>query len=106
MIEKTKKKIDVVEQEFPEQTQTYNKLNINDVVRGLFSYFASEFKGTNISFIQNFDKNIPILNIEEPQIKEVVYNLISNATKAIQKQGKKKGEIVVSTGVITQGSKV
>ncbi len=80
------------------QPETITAININDVTKQVLQSF-SELIG--IEFTSSFNSQIPIIEINKAKIKYIVYNLVSNAIKAIQKTNNKTGKIFVSTEIIT-----
>ena len=48
-----------------------------------------------------FYPKIPLIEINEAKIKEIIYNLVSNAIKAIKMTSNQTGEILVLTEIIT-----
>jgi two-component system NtrC family sensor kinase len=63
---------------------------VEDVVSGLIE---KELEVTNVELIRNFDPNLPDTMVDPDQIRQVVQNLINNASDAIEGPGK----ITVST---------
>lgn len=80
------------------KTETIAAININDVTKQVLQSF---FELIDIEFTSSFNSQIPIIEINEVKIKYIVYNLVSNAIKAIQKTNNKTGKIFVSTEIIT-----
>ena len=77
---------------------TITAININDVIKQVLRSF---FVSRRIRIVSDFDPEIPFIEINEAKIKEVVYNLISNAIKAIKMTNNTIGKIFVSTEIIT-----
>ncbi len=73
-------------------------ININDVTKQVLKSFSVSRK---IKIETNFDPEIPFIEINEAKIKDIIYNLVSNAIKAIKMTNNKTGEILVSTEIIT-----
>ena len=65
---------------------------IEDVVGGLIE---KELEVQNIELIRNYDANLPETMVDPDQIRQVIQNLINNATDAIEGSGK----ITVTTRV-------
>ena len=77
---------------------TITAININDVIKQVLSSFSVS---TKIKIVSVLDPEIPFIEINEAKIKEVVYNLISNAIKAIRMTNNETGKILVLTEIIT-----
>ncbi len=80
------------------QNDTITAININDVTQQVLKSFSGLKK---VKITSNFDPEIPIIEINEAEIKEVIYNLISNAIKAIKMTNNQTGEILVLTEITT-----
>jgi two-component system NtrC family sensor kinase len=65
---------------------------IEDVVSGLIE---KELEVQNIELIRNYDSNLPETMVDSDQIRQVIQNLINNATDAIEGSGR----ITVATRV-------
>jgi signal transduction histidine kinase len=83
-------------------TASEQAININDVINEVVRYFKLELKGTepDIKFKTNFSDDIPYIKAKEAEIREIIFNLVSNAVKAIQNSNKKDGEICIITEII------
>lgn len=75
-------------------------IDINFIVRKGLSMFIQNSKDLDISFVTSLNQNIPNLFLSEGKIIAIVYNLISNAVKAIQVTNRGKGQIYISTELI------
>ena len=80
------------------KSETITAININDVTKQVLQSFSEL---TDIEFISNFNSKIPIIEINEAKIKDIIFNLVSNAIKAIRETNNKTGKIFVSTKIIT-----
>jgi two-component system, NtrC family, sensor kinase len=72
---------------------------IEDVVGGLIE---KELEVANIELVRNYDPNLPDAMVDPDQIRQVIQNLINNATDAIEGSGK----ITVTTRVEDKKVKV
>ncbi len=63
--------------------------NINDIIDDLIdSFFEREFLVSNISIIKKYQKNNPDIITDSNQLKQVLLNIINNASDAISPPGK------------------
>ncbi len=79
---------------------TSKPVDINNVVQEIAKAF-SKLSDKNLQIIAKYEPSIPIIAINESQIKDIVFNLISNAVRAAKKDNKKTGKILVVTSLIT-----
>lgn len=82
---------------------TYTAVSINDVIRNVAQIFTFEQKKRHLQFSYSYDPNLPNIMASEAEIKDIIFNLMSNAVKAVQKAGRKQGEIKVSTTLSNEG---
>ena len=75
-------------------------VDINNVVQEIAKAF-SKLSDKNLQIIATYEPSIPIIAINESQIKDIVFNLISNAVRAVKKDNKKIGKISVTTSIVT-----
>lgn len=71
-------------------------ININDLIREM-SKLLDVSKSKKVELKYEFKKDLPYLEADSTQIRQVVMNLITNASEAI---GDSEGEIFLKTGVI------
>ncbi len=63
--------------------------NINDILDDLIEgFFEREFKVSNIKIIKDFDPNLPRIITDSNQLRQVILNLVNNASDAITPPGK------------------
>jgi len=79
-----------------------DSVNLNHVIKEVIRAFLPVQKSGKVLFTFNYHPQLPTLIAEELEIREVFFNLISNAIKAIQKAGRKHGEIIISTDVVEE----
>ena len=79
---------------------TSKPVDINNVVQEIAKAF-SKLSDKNLQIIAKYEPSIPIIAINESQIKDIVFNLISNAVRAAKKDNKKTGKILVVTSLVT-----
>lgn len=80
------------------QPENITAININYVTKQVLQSFSELI---DIEFTSNFNSKIPIIEINEAKIKYIVYNLVTNAIKAIQETNNKTGKIFILTEIIT-----
>ncbi|MBO6658398.1 MAG: response regulator [Pseudomonadales bacterium] len=51
----------------------------------------------NVVFRQSLDKNLPLVSVDHSQVRQIILNLLINASEAVEEQG--PGEVMLSTGV-------
>jgi signal transduction histidine kinase len=68
-------------------------VDLNRIITDVLDLCAKNFEKKNIHLEKNLQA-IPLLNAVEDQLKQVVFNLVTNAADAIEKKG---GRIFVST---------
>lgn len=79
-----------------------DSVNINHVIKEVVKAFLPVQKTGAVIFTFNYHSQLPNLIAEEIEIREVFFNLISNAIKAIRKAGRKQGEMIISTEVVEE----
>lgn len=68
----------------------FSEVDINYLINDLLSFpsLVEQFKKNNIKIIKNLGPNLPKINVDGLQIREVILNLIVNAVQAMAKGGK------------------
>lgn len=66
---------------------TYEKINLKDMVNEISSFFNSNVKGNHIRLINEVDYNL-VINTNATSLRHILMNLIQNAIDAIEKEGK------------------
>ncbi len=51
----------------------------------------------NVVFRQSLDKNLPLVSVDHSQVRQIILNLLINASEAVEEQG--PGEVMLTTGV-------
>lgn len=76
-------------------------VDINQVIRHVVRIFNLQLKDIEnpILFTPLFSNNIPLILASNVEIRDVIFNLVSNAVKAIQSANRKRGEIVITTEI-------
>lgn len=87
-----------IQKEFTPATSA--PVDINKVVQEVAKAF-SQLSVKNLQITTEYEPKIPIIAINESQIKDIVFNLISNASRAVQRANKKNSKISVITSLIT-----
>jgi len=68
-------------------------LDLNELVSEMTNIVKREMDGRNIKILLNLEKNLPLVYSDPPLLRQVVLNLLINASHAIERDG----EISVST---------
>jgi len=53
----------------------------------------------NVVFRQSLDKNLPLVSVGHSQVRQIILNLLINASEAVEEKG--TGVVMLSTGVCT-----
>ena len=61
--------------------------NLNEVVDLVVQLLEHQYMLANISFVKNYGKDLPIINVDEKQIHEVLMNLLKNSGEAMPDGG-------------------
>jgi signal transduction histidine kinase len=64
------------------------RANINDLIRNTVAFVQVETRKTGVRIETQFDESLPLLMIDESQIKQVMINIILNAGQAMDKPEK------------------
>ena len=73
----------------------FKEININRLIEENLAIFKSAISGT-VSFRLNPSEDIPLINADPEQIRQVILNILTNASEAIDKNA---GTVILSTGV-------
>ncbi len=73
----------------------FKEINTNGLIEENISIFKSAISRT-VSFSLNPAEDIPLINADPDQIRQVIMNILTNASEAIDKN---VGEVTLSTGV-------
>ncbi|MCB9057690.1 MAG: MASE1 domain-containing protein [Calditrichae bacterium] len=71
-------------------------INMNDLIREM-SKLLDVSKSKKVELVYDFKKDLPYFEADATQIRQVVMNLITNASEAI---GVNNGQIIIKTGVM------
>lgn len=74
-------------------------VSINQAIREVIKSFSFDLSELDIEIKLETDDAIPVLAIDEKHFKDIIFNLLANAEKAIQKAAPKKGEISIQTSI-------
>jgi signal transduction histidine kinase len=89
-----------VDQILPElKTDEVAPIDINKAIREVVKSFSFEFSEVDIRVEELYDETIPLMALKKQEIQDIIYNLLSNAEKAIQKAKKETGRIVITTSI-------
>lgn len=72
-------------------------VDINLLIKALIKTFRQEIKENNITIEQKLNVDIPNLLLNESEFREVIYNIMSNAIKAVKYSKKKDKSITINT---------
>lgn len=103
LIESTKGEIKKAIEKFAKDMEIPQQVvDINKLIHKIVNDFKKELKTTDddIEFWEDYSDQVPLVEVLEAEIKELAFNLISNAIKAIQHSDKRDGIVRVSTSVI------
>jgi signal transduction histidine kinase len=95
-----KKRLEEIKKSFIDRAEV--PVNLNNIVRAVAKVFTTENR-KRIRFLFDYETPLPEIMAVEAEIRDVVFNLISNAVKAIEKAGRKQGVIKISTENIDEG---
>jgi signal transduction histidine kinase len=73
--------------------------DLNSAVEEVLESFSFEFSDIQIAVRKMFDDNIPVLDIDERKVKDIIFNLLTNAERSIQRAGRARGEIMIQTAI-------
>jgi signal transduction histidine kinase len=94
-IELYQDRITTIQKEFESDNPT--PINVNDVIREVITHF--ETRERNITIEIDFEPDIPYIMLNQADLTDVIYSLLSNAMKAVQKANRKQGEVAVTTEI-------
>lgn len=77
-------------------------VDINQILESVIPLVNFRIQKGNFAIVKNFKKNIPLIMVDEEQIKQVFLNLIINSTQAMEKDD----IISISTSVINNAENV
>lgn len=89
-----------LKKEFEQSNQ--ETLNINHVIREVLKIYAPEQKKGLINFNADLDPQVPSIWAAKKEMRAIVYNPISNAVKAIRQANRRRGEVNITTSVISE----
>ncbi|MFZ2410038.1 MAG: GAF domain-containing sensor histidine kinase, partial [Candidatus Methanoperedens sp.] len=77
-------------------------VNINTLIKDVTRYFSLETEKKGIRFNINCQAQIPDIYANRADMRDIIYNLVSNAIKAIAHSGKGKGlgQIDITTSIV------
>jgi signal transduction histidine kinase len=78
------------------ESTSFKRMDVNKVIQKSVRAFFLEMKEKNITNSQDYT-DLPDIEANSEQIAEIVYNLISNAIKAIESAKRRNGHISIST---------
>ena len=105
---KAQKHLDVVEEEIerlnkivvdflfavrPLQCE-FAPVNVNELIKNLFTTFQEEFSAAGISFVSQLDGELPVIQADERFLRQALMNILTNAKAAMMPAG---GELGITT---------
>jgi signal transduction histidine kinase len=77
-------------------------VHINQAIQGVVRIFELELMGTDecVDIALDLSDRIPLLVVHEAEIREIVFNLVSNAIKSIKRAGRRQGKVKISTKIV------
>ncbi len=79
---------------------TFTDVNINEVIDNVLSTAVGLIKDKPIKLIQNIEKNLPVVKADVTRIRQILLNLISNASKFTE-----EGNITITAKLWTNPKK-
>lgn len=70
-----------------EMAPTFRIVNLNAEIRDVLSMFREEFEEARISAVVDLSPDLPSITADPDQIRQVVWNLVSNAVQAVEGSG-------------------
>jgi signal transduction histidine kinase len=93
-----KQRVADIQKEFTPATSA--PVNINDIVKEIVRCFSG-LSNKTIQIVAKYENKMPVISINSSQIKDIVFNLVSNAVRAVQKANRKLGKISIETSLVT-----
>ena len=62
-------------------------VQVNRVIEDMTMLVEKEAKNNNITIVRHYDKELPVIYSDAPQLRQVILNFLTNATHAIGKDG-------------------
>ena len=62
-------------------------VDLNKLIEAMTLLVEREAKHNNITIVRQFGNNLPAVSSDAPQLRQVILNLLNNATHAVQKDG-------------------
>lgn len=73
--------------------------DVNASVEEVLESFSFDLSDTEIHVKKILDNQIPILDLDERKIKDIIFNLLTNSEKSIRQAERSKGEIIIQTAI-------
>jgi len=73
---------------------TKQEVNINDIIQEVDTLMAEQAKGQGVKLVEHLDPDLPPLQADPNQMKQVLLNLVKNALEALDSGG----QVILSSG--------
>jgi len=73
---------------------TKQEVNINDIIQEVDALMAEQAKSQGVKLVEHLDLNLPPLQVDPNQMKQVLLNLVKNALEALDSGG----QVILSSG--------
>jgi len=70
-----------------ERIPAFRIANLNNEIREALSMFREELEGMRISTVIDFSPDLPFISVDPDQLRQVLWNLVSNAIQAMGRSG-------------------
>ncbi len=75
------------------------KVQINRLIEDMARLVEKEAKNKNITIIRHYDPDLPVITSDPPLLRQVILNLLNNATQAVGRDG----DLTITTTVVPSG---
>jgi len=70
-----------------EKTPAFHLVSLNSEIREALSMFREELEESRISTVVDFSPELPVISVDPDQLRQVLWNLVSNAIQAMGETG-------------------
>ena len=75
------------------------KIQINRLIEDMARLVEKEAKNKNINLVRQYDPDLPVITSDPPLLRQVILNLMNNATQAIGRDG----DLTITTALLPSG---